>query len=90
MCYDDDSWQDRMEAQYGHPGDVQVGGTMFTKEHYEAIAKVIQEASTYAITVKPLTPVIPKTLLVAKLIDLFEQDNGNFDQAKFAEVCYRE
>lgn len=47
---------------------------MFTKRHYEAIARAIRQSET-------------KIDLVANLMEIFKMDNSNFDSTKFLEAC---
>ena len=47
---------------------------MFTKRHYEAIAKILKEEKT-------------KDELVLAFADLFTEDNPLFDKWKFAVAC---
>jgi len=56
----------------------------FTRKHYKAIAKVLNEA-----------PVESRlwnsdwSLIIGLLADLFDNDNPNFDRYKFMEACGR-
>jgi hypothetical protein len=49
---------------------------MFTKKHYEAIAKLIKESTAQT-----------KYQLAQDLAKLFQQDNERFSFKKFAKAC---
>jgi len=51
---------------------------MFTRRHYQAIAKAISRLPNNE----------DKAMLISDLINLFEDDNPRFDRAKFANACY--
>ena len=55
---------------------------MFSKQHYEAIAKIIR-------MVTDTTGKIERGALVGELSDYFERDNPNFDRNLFFKACYR-
>ena len=60
---------------------------MFTKQHYEEIAKAIYE-STYHVSVEPGTySVIDRGTFLTALCDIFERDNPRFDAYEFIDAC---
>jgi hypothetical protein len=57
---------------------------MFSKRHYEAIAKVIKEHSEDILT---KTYGHHMQLLILDLVEMLERDNPNFDRVRFIEAC---
>ena len=53
---------------------------MFSKQHYEAIANIINRH----------TDSISKHDLTRELADMFGEDNEKFDREKFLVVCYKD
>jgi hypothetical protein len=56
---------------------------MFTKQHYEAIAKIINRHTSANGSIK-------KHELTRGLADMFEQDNERFSREKFLVACYED
>ena len=61
---------------------------MFTKHHYEAIAKVFYD--NYAGAKTNGEALVEHSLLCGKMGDMFRDDNPNFDGDKFYEACTHE
>ena len=61
---------------------------MFTKQHYEAIAKIIRDNTTVVIAID--ASIIFRDSLVYELADYFLKDNPNFDREKFIKACKEE
>lgn len=53
---------------------------MFTKRHYEVVAKTTRR---FLLSDDPIQPVG----LVNLLVGIFEEDNPNFDDRQFVEAC---
>lgn len=63
---------------------------MFTKKHYEAIAKIIKGNTTTGtglISSYGLLPWMNRDSFVYELADYFLKDNPNFDREKFIKAC---
>ena len=61
---------------------------MFTRQHYKAIANII-EKHTDEINdeVHNHYMIVPRNTLINELADYFAQDNPLFDQDKFLKAC---
>ena len=57
---------------------------MFTKRHYKAIAKMIDQSTLVG------SEYIVKPQLIYTLCEFFQQDNPNFDVHKFMVACHKE
>lgn len=58
---------------------------MFTKQHYEAIAKIIKD-TTY-INPQKFELYIKKEDFIAQLSKYFHEDNPNFNAFRFQQAC---
>ena len=58
---------------------------MITKKHYVKIAKAINENTAIGDPLESVTVV--KGSLVDELCAIFEEDNPNFDRARFITAC---
>ena len=56
---------------------------MFTKQHYEVIAKIIKDNTSIAGLLTKDTDIILRYGLIYELADYFQKDNPNFDRDKF-------
>ena len=60
---------------------------MFTRQHYKAIAEIIE----YATNEDPANACYgcryPQTVIATCLADYFAKDNSRFDREKFLEAC---
>ena len=52
---------------------------MFTRQHYEAIAKAVSRLPNNQ----------DKAMLISDLVNLCEADNPQFDGNRFANACYK-
>ena len=55
----------------------------FAKRHYEAIARVMQEAQTHVRN----SPTEQNKCVINLLAVMFKQDNGMFDYDRFIRAC---
>lgn len=58
---------------------------MFTKQHYEAIANIIDESRRINLDYEYLDT----DKVVERLADFFETDNERFDRDRFYTACYK-
>ena len=59
---------------------------MFTKQHYEAIARIIDN-QTLLNDQEPEGTAVHKLGLVMSLADMFKSDNLRFDTNRFFQAC---
>ena len=64
---------------------------MFIKQHYKAIAEIVNNARKYTLNYHNPDArwewKLDEQQLVSELADYFAQDNPNFDREKFLEAC---
>ena len=62
---------------------------MFTKEHYDAIARALKDTITEANNRFDYVGTHISRKVVNNLVSLFESDNKMFDTKKFLDIIYR-
>ena len=60
---------------------------MFTKQHYVAIAKIIDGKTCVQLLSNNPFDYILKSQVIDALASMFEADNYRFDREKFIEAC---
>ncbi len=58
---------------------------MFTRQHYNAIAKVLSFRTPD--TIHPQTPTRYRSVLIDDLVSILQTDNPNFDPERFKDAC---
>lgn len=61
---------------------------MFTKQHYEAIAKILDGKTCVQILSDNPSLYLLKQQVVEALANMFEEDNERFNRNKFFDACY--
>lgn len=61
---------------------------MFTKQHYEAIAQAVNDATLIDLK-QTRNATIDKPCLLRHLVGIFTADNPRFDPERFREACNR-
>jgi len=61
---------------------------MFTRQHYKAIAKILNDQTCVQLLSKNPNLYLLKANVVKALANLFAEDNPHFNYDKFFRACY--
>lgn len=87
MSYNPDQYT---EPQQGlEPNKEKGGNAMFTRQHYKAIAKIVDGKTCVQFLSNNPFDYLSKNQLVDALADMFQDDNPNFNREKFTKACGR-